>query len=52
MEKLLSAQKVAQIKKKVARDTKSCQKVAEQLVESPTGAHPEMGINMATGNQH
>ena len=39
--------KIAQCSKheKAARNTKSCQKVAEQLVESPTGAHPD-------GHQH
>ena len=35
--------KIAQCskRKKAAPNTKSCQKVAEQLVESPTGAHPD-----------
>ena len=31
--------------KKLLKTKKSCQKVAEQLVESPTGAHPD-------GHQH
>ena len=36
IEKLVRMQKVARNRKKVARNTRSCQKVAEQLVESPS----------------
>ena len=43
--KITQCSKSCSKRKKVARNTKSCQKVAEQLVESPTGAHPD-------GHQH
>ena len=43
--KIIQCSKSCSKRKKVARNTKSCQKVAEQLVESPTGTHPD-------GHQH